>query len=281
MNSKLIRTRLPCAAAAIGLAAMIFLFHLGVAQATYLDCPSIALGNGDQVVIGDLGVTPGTDPTAARIAQTRLKNAIWQRLSDLAASDGEGRDIHVTQCPPGHQPEKAEFREPIVSSIFASGVLLEVWALASAQDAQIAYILVPLLPPIGSGQTPDGFYEITYSIGPLAGLDKVFDDSPELRAFTMLGAGLRALGEAKVTSPPDKDLHGKAYKVLCRAYDLLAKAEQHPGGQGIPGTEWKALKSLALFSANTAAVNAQKLQGVTLENCAVPAPVPIDEMPSP
>jgi len=263
------------AAMMVGLTPLILLGSLAAAQATYKLCPGISGNTGDKVVVGDLVVAPGTDPGAARIAHTRLRNAMWQRLSDLAAS--EGSEIQVTECVPGHQPEKAEFQAANVQDIFASGVVLEVWAVTTAQDAQINYALVPLFPPIGQGQNPDGYYELVYSIGPQAGLDKVFGDSLELRAFTMLGAGLRALDEAKV--PNAQTGYGKAYSVLCRAYDLLTSAEQHPGGAGVPTTEWRALKSLALSSANAAAAKAAAPQGVTLGNCAVPAPTPVAETP--
>jgi len=267
------QARLPHALTMAGLTPLMLTGMLAAAQARYIDCPSISGNTGDKVVVGDLVVAPGTDPNAARIARTRLKNAMWQRLSDLAAS--EGSKIQVTECAPGHQPEKAEFQAPVVQGIFASGVVLEVWAVTTAQDAQINYALVPLFPPIGQGQNPDGFYELVYSIGPQTGLDKVFGDSLELRAFTMLGAGLRALDEAK--APNAQIGYGKAYSVLCRAYDLLTSAELNPGGDGLPTTEWRALKSLALSSANAAAAKAVAPQGVTLSNCAVPAPTPVME----
>ena len=252
---------------------------LSNAEARYVDCPDIHLTGTDKVVVGDLTVASNTGASAT-INQTRLKNALRQQLSDLKVS--EGGEIGIAGCPPGHQPEKAEIKPAYVSSIFASGAVLEIWGLATDSEAQMDYVLVPLLPPIRPGEKPDGFYAITYSFGSETAFKKIFKESLELRAFALLGTGLRALADAPAAPSAEAgQTYGNAYKVLCRAHDFLMQAKAHPGGDdgSIPGKEWDALISLALASANDAGEKTPKLQDVVLKDCVVKPPVARAEAP--
>ena len=267
----------------LAIAAAAALWPAAVALAgPFLDCQDISPDR-DQIIVGDVGLATGTDPDDARIALDDLHENLRQALADLTTSLGGA--VYSVPCP-GHFPERSDYNPGIVERRFQSGVLVEVWGVVGSTKAEVKYALLPLLPPVG-GNPPDGFYDLRYTIKPPEGIAEIFADPVELRAFTELSAGLRALAAARAKH--DGARYGRAYTALCKADGLLAKAKDAgPKQKGRSTTaDWDALRQLAKASANAAKAEAatadaagagaltQPLSGVSLGDCGVPPPDPL------
>jgi hypothetical protein len=200
----------------------------------------------DEEIVG--GESPGADAAAAQIALIRLHHKLRAQLSDLTSS--LGGSVSSVPCP-GHLPKTSDYTPGIVQRRFDSGVLVEVWGFVSGTEADLTYALLPLLPPIGRAAEAEGFYDLPYTITPRGSIADVFADPVELRAFTELSAGLRALAGAKETRNGER--YSRAYKALCRADSLLGEAERRAGPNA---PDWTALRRLAITSAQTAKTDA-------------------------
>jgi hypothetical protein len=210
----------------------------------FLDCREIRPDHHDQIVVGDVGLAPNVDQSAAQIAVVRLHQKLRAALADLISS--LGGPVYSVPCP-GHFPEDADYTQGIVQRRFDAGVLLEVWGVVSGTDADIKYALLPLLLPIGAPAEPGGFYDLPYRMKPRGRVEDLFTDPVELRALTELSAGLRAFIEARQRG--DDERYRDAYNALCKADGLLAKAAV---GVEATSADWGALRSFAVLTAEKA-----------------------------
>jgi hypothetical protein len=230
----------------------------GIARAALIDCPPIATTEGAKVVVGE--VRPIAHAAAgARLSpfeERRLVNAIHQQIGQLNAE--RPAEMNAVICRERWPEGPEAFTLSLSRNLLDQDVLIELWGVTEADLALIHYVVLPVR--LRGGQDLPGVYPSAYSLDPQGGVSAVFRNARELKAFSSLALGFRALERARAAALSDtSDKLARSVRLndarsyFCVAERLLQEAEAASGEFGPDARQWQALIALATDSAAEAA----------------------------
>lgn len=235
-----------------GLALVLSLQLPGIAAAALVECPRISATPGSKVVIDQVRRSDGTAAGLSALDERRVLNAIHQQLSELNA--GGPAQVQAVVCPQRWPEGVDEFSAALSRNLLAHDVLIELWGESEADLALIQYAVLPVR--IRAEVNLPGIYASAYRFGAEGGIDTLFREARELRAFTALALGFQALEQARaasVVSDADKLARSARFNdarsYFCEAERLLGEAEARADEFGPDSQQWQALIALATDAA--------------------------------
>jgi hypothetical protein len=229
-----------------------------IARAALIDCPPIATTEGAKVVVGEVRpiAQAAAGSSLSPFEERRLVNAIHQQIGQLNAE--RPAEMNAVICRERWPEGPEAFTLSLSRNLLDQDVLIELWGVTEANLALIHYVVLPVR--LRGEQDLPGVYPSAYSLDPQGGVSTVFRNARELKAFSSLALGFRALERARAAALSDtSDKLARSVRLndarsyFCEAERLLQEAKAASGEFGPDARQWQALIALATDSAAEAA----------------------------
>lgn len=263
--------------------ASVNMFRSHPAYADFVDCaglnpPMAQTSIMGRVVVGAIDTGPGSNKLS-ELQLEKLRVAIEQRLTELLVSMS-GR-IEAIPCN-RHHPMRSDYTVNIVEGRYGQGVIIELWGESSQNEAIISYALIPALLPDYRESNIVKFIDMNYHFNRSSGIQSIFSQATDLRAYAMLSLGLRLLHDIQSGTLDNISASFglmRVYKILCDARELIETASKSKAGQGMSPGDWQTLAKFALDESEYARRRAKSTGirtpladppvDVTIESCIV------------